>query len=124
MTRKNASASSSAEPVIPRISERQKNTPPQRRRFTKAFKADAVRLVTDHGFTQQAAAEAIGMSARALGDWVRAARPGSPAEGCSEDVSPEQLAAENRRLRKELAQAKMETDILKKATAYFARESS
>ena len=120
MTSKNPS---STDPLIPQLSERQKDTPAQRRRFTKTFKADAVRLVTDHGFTHRAAAEAIGISTRALGDWVRAARPDLPVEGRSDDASPEQLAAENRRLRKELTQARMETDILKKATAYFARQS-
>lgn len=121
MTRKNPP---STDPVIPQLSERQRDTPPQRRRFTKVFKADAVRLVVEHGFTHQAAAEAIGISARALGDWVRAASPNLPVEGCSDDASPQQLAAENRRLRKELAQAQMETDILKKATACFARQPS
>jgi transposase len=34
-----------------------------------------------------------------------------------------EVMAENAKLRKELAQAKMETEILKKATAYFAKES-
>ncbi len=119
-----AKKSSPIDPVIPQITERQAATPAKRRRFSKTFKADAVRLVVEHGFTHQAAADAIGITARTLGDWVRAARPDLPVEGCSGEASPEQLAAENRRLRKELAQAQMETDILKKATAYFARQSS
>ena len=121
MTRKSPS---SAEPAIPQLSERQKNTPANRRRFTKTFKADAVRLVTHDGFTQEAAAEAIGIAARTLGDWVRAASLDLPREARSGDATPAQLAAEIRRLQKELATARMETQILKKATAFFAKESS
>lgn len=57
-----------------------------------------------------------------LANWVAASKavilasePGS--------LSPSELSKENARLRKELAEARMERDILKKATAYFARES-
>ena len=44
-------------------------------------------------------------------------------EPCGEDASLDQLRAENQRLRRELRRAEMEREILKKATAYFAKES-
>ena len=44
-------------------------------------------------------------------------------EPCGDDASVEDLKAENKRLRKELRNAEIEREILKKATAYFAKES-
>ena len=114
---------SDREPVIPQISERQKNTPPQRRRFTRQFKDDVIRLVAEHGYTQQAAADAVGVSVKTVGGWVRDARPDVTRQEPSEDAAPADLVAENRELRRRLARAEMETDILKKATAYFAKDS-
>lgn len=110
-------------PVIPQISERQRETPPQRRRFSAQFKADVVRLVTEHGYTQQAAADAVGVCSKTVGGWVRAVRPAVLENPPPNDASPADLAAENRELRRQLARAKMEADILKKATAYFAKDS-
>jgi len=114
---------SDREPVIPRISERQKNTPPQRRRFIRQFKDDVVRLVVEHGYTQQAAADAVGVSSKTVGGWVRAARPDVAKHPVADNASAADLAAENRELRRRLARAEMEADILKKATAYFAKDS-
>ena len=44
-------------------------------------------------------------------------------QSCDQDATAEQLKAENNRLRKQLKQAEMERDILKKATAYFANQN-
>lgn len=93
----------------------------KRRTFTDEFKQDAVNLVAVEGYTFKAAAEAVGVSSRSLREWHEKFAP--KPEPCGEDASAEQLRAENKRLRKELRRAEMEREILKKATAYFAKES-
>lgn len=101
-----------------------KKTPPKgrsRRVFTEEFKRDAVNLVAVQGYSFKAAAEAVGVSSRSLREWHDKFAP--EPEACGEDASLQQLQEENRRLRKELKRAEMEREILKKATAYFARES-
>jgi transposase len=111
---------SNKDTIIPRMSQQQRETPPSRRRFSAEFKADAVRLITDHGYTHKAAADAIGISDSTLSGWARAARIDPPP--CAGDASVEDLQAEVKRLRKQLARAEMEREILKKATQYFAKE--
>jgi transposase len=65
----------------------------------------------------QTIAEQLGVGKGTLCRWVAAARPG-PRESLSEDERGELM-----RLRREILQVKMERDILKKATAFFARQS-
>ena len=91
------------------------------RRFSAEFKQDAVRLVTQEKYTFQAAATAVGISEQALRQWHAKLTP--PPAPCGADASLSELQAENTRLRRELRRAEMERDILKKATAYFAKES-
>ena len=93
----------------------------RRRTFTEEFKRDAVNLVVVEGYTMNAAALAVGVSYTTLREWHRRLAP--EAEPCGEDATLEQLQAENRRLRKQLREAELEREILKKATAYFAKES-
>lgn len=64
----------------------------------------------------------MGISEKTLHDWVNKATP-TP-EPCGDGASVEQLQDENRRLRQQLKQAEMERDVLKKATAYFASQST
>ncbi len=94
---------------------------PCRRRYPDDFKQDAVRLVTEEKYRFKAAAEAVGVSQKSLRDWhARLAPQPTP---CGENATVEQLHQENKRLRKQLKRAEMEREILKKATAYFAKES-
>jgi transposase len=94
---------------------------PCRRRYPDDFKQNAVRLVTEEKYSFRAAAEAVGVSEKSLRDWhARLAPPPTP---CGENATVEQLQQENKRLRKQLKRAEMEREILKKATAYFAKES-
>jgi transposase len=85
------------------------------------FKRDAVRLVSEEKYSFQAAATAVGVSEQSLRDWhakfVPVPRP------CGERASLEELRGEVVRLRRELKRAELEREILKKATAYFAKES-
>ena len=92
-----------------------------RRRFTEQFKRESVNLVVVEGYSFKRAAEAVGVSSRSLREWHEKFAP--PPEACGDDATIDQLQAENRRLRKQLRQAEMEREILKKATAYFAKES-
>jgi transposase len=91
------------------------------RRFPDEFKRDAVRLITEERYTFKAAAAAVGVSEKSLRDWhAKFAPQPSP---CGEDASLEELRQENKRLRQQLKRAELEREILKKATAYFAKES-
>ena len=93
----------------------------QRRTFTEEFKRDAVNLVVVEGYTFAAAAKAVNVHNRSLREWHRKYAP--EPEPCGEDASFSDLKAENKRLRKQLREAEIEREILKKATAYFAKES-
>ena len=94
----------------------------KQQRYTPEFRAEAVKLVTEQGLSQEAAANRLAIPKGTLGNWVAAIKASTrpPAPGAR---SATELEAENARLRKELAEARLERDILKKATAYFARES-
>ena len=89
-----------------------------RSRYTLEFKLEAVRLVKggqDVGVT----AKVLGMPKQTLGNWVRLSEKGELQGAGDKPVSAEQM--ELARLRAELARVKMERDILKKATASFAK---
>ena len=92
-----------------------------RRTFTDDFKRDAINLVVVEGYSFQRAADAVGVSSKSLREWHEKFAP-SP-ETPRDDATFQQLQDENKRLRKALQQAELERNILKKATAYFAKES-
>ena len=93
----------------------------KRRRFPESFQRDAVRLVTEEKYSFKSAATAVGVTDQTLRAWYAKFAP--KPEPCGEDATVEQLREENTRLRRELRRAEMEREILKKATAYFAKES-
>ena len=91
-------------------------------RYTAEFRAEAVRMMEQEGLSQAQAARRLGIPEGTLSNWVmRARRTTAPAGQGSESVV--ELRAEVKRLLKELTRAQLERDILKKAAAYFARES-
>jgi transposase len=92
-----------------------------RRRFSEDFKRDAVRLVVEEKYTFSAAAQAVGVSVKSLRDWHQKWAP--EAVPCGEGATLAELRDENKRLRRQLKRAELEREILKKATAYFAKES-
>jgi transposase len=94
---------------------------PCRRRFMDDFKRDAVRLVVEEKYTFAAAAKAVGVSVKSLRDWHAKYAP-EPTP-CGENATFDELREENKRLRRQLKRAELEREILKKATAYFAKES-
>jgi transposase len=93
----------------------------KRRRYSEEFKQDAVRLVVSEEYSFKAAATAVGVCEQTLRQWHARLAP-QPAE-CGQHATLDELREENKRLRRELRRAEMEREILKKATAYFAKES-
>ena len=91
-----------------------------RRQFTDEFKQQAVRLVLDEGKSVGAVARELDLTASALGQWVQHARADrSKGKTGLTTAEREELV----RLRKALRIAEEERDILKKATAFFAKQS-
>jgi transposase len=94
-----------------------------RRRFDRAFKLEAVKLVRERGVSAAQAARDLDVHENVLRKWVKefSADPqhAFPGQG---QMKPEQ--AEIDRLRREVIRLKAERDILKKATAFFAKEST
>jgi transposase len=95
----------------------------ERRKFTREFKLEAVKLIKERGVSYGQAAEELGVHQSQLRSWVKAfvddPQHAFPGRG---QMKPEQL--EIARLKREVAKLKAERDILKKAAAYFAKEST
>lgn len=91
-----------------------------RERFAEEFKSEAVRQVIERGYTVADVAKRLGVSAQSLYKWVRASSPSDQEKDKTDLI---EVRRENLRLRAELARAQEERDILKKAAAYFARQS-
>jgi transposase len=92
----------------------------KRGKYTLEFKLEAVRLVRS-GQSAAVVSCTLGISSKTLHGWLKLEREGKRIGTDSKPVSAEQM--ELARLRAENARLKMERDILKKATAYFAKES-
>jgi transposase len=92
-----------------------------RRSFTDEYKAGAVRLVLDEGKTISQVARDLGLTASALGNWVKQARA-DRSNGKTGLTTEER--AELARLRKENRELRQEREILKKAAAFFAKENA
>ena len=91
--------------------------------YTPELREEAVKLVLTQGLTLEDAALRLTIPKGTLANWVVAARRGAPSKVVPDSRSVPELEAEVTKLRKELAEARMERDIVKKAAAYFARES-
>ena len=84
-------------------------------RYTAEFKAEAIKQVVERGHPVREVAERLGVSAWSLYEWLWAYR---------KTGAPTDAAAEIRRLKAELRRVTEERDILKRATAYFAKQST
>lgn len=91
----------------------------ERRVFTDEFKREAVRLVETSGLTIKHVSEDLGIGLSTLTRWLRKYRDQELLSGPHDDFDKE-LA----RLRKENELLRAERDLLKKATAFFAKETS
>jgi len=94
-----------------------------RQKYTKEFKEDAVKLVLEQGYSSTEAGRRLGIHSTNISRWIGEFRREQEdiAEG---GVTRRELEEENRRLRKENKRLEMEREILKKAAAFFAKESS
>lgn len=89
-----------------------------RKRYTEEFKVEAVKQVTERGYPVAEVSGRLGVSQHSLYQWLK--DYGQPVEARQEQQSQ---SAEIRRLKAELKRVTEERDILKKAAAYFAKES-
>ncbi len=94
----------------------------KRRNFTQEFKADAVRLCTTGGKTIAEVTKQFDLTETALREWIKLA-DADAGKGASDTLTTAERL-ELSELRKRVKRLEMERDILKKATAFFARESA
>lgn len=94
-----------------------------RQNYTKEFKNDAVKLVIEQGYNCSEVGRRLGVNQTNVSRWVREYRQKNdpPANGAG---SRSELESEVKRLRKENQRLQMEREILKKAAAFFAKESN
>ena len=90
------------------------------RKYSKEFQLQAAKLVTEQGYSYDKAAERLGTTGFSVRNWVKKFQQTGELPS---KVESQPKIDEIRQLRKELAQLKMENEILKKAAAYFAKES-
>lgn len=93
------------------------------RTYSAAFKAEAVKKIADNNGNVSATAKQLGIAMQTLSNWQNKANNGKLIG--TKEYDPELMAIleENKRLKRDLKVAQEERDILKKATAYFAKHS-
>ena len=93
-----------------------------RRIFREEFKREAIKLVNDQGLTIAEASKKLDIASKSLRTWMKQEQSGElKASLGANKLTTDQLRI--RELERELSIAKTERDILKKATAFFAKES-
>jgi transposase len=92
-------------------------------KYTKEFREEAVKLITEGGLSIPEVGRRLSLASSTIAYWVKAHRTGKLSEVGKTHRPLTEVEMENRRLKRELAEARMECDILKKAAAYFAKES-
>ncbi len=92
-------------------------------RYTKEFREEAVKMVTEEKLSLPEAARRLSLPPSTLATWVQAYKAGRLGEVGKTRRPLTEIEMELARTKKELIEVKMERDILKKAAAYFAKES-
>ncbi len=90
-------------------------------RYSKQFKQEAIKLVTEQGYKVAEAARKLGVPDTTYSTWIEVAGWVRPQAKLSED--PKVLQVQLREAQARLKELEMENEILKKATAYFARQN-
>ena len=91
--------------------------------YTRELREEAMKLVMEGGESVPEVGRRLSISPSTIRYWVKASKEGRLQEVGKKQKPLTELEMELARLKRELAVVKMECDILKKATAYFARES-
>ena len=91
--------------------------------YTPEFRAEAVRMVEAERLSVGQVAKRLSVPKSSLNNWVKAARSGKLGDVGKGQRMPTELDVELARVKKELAEVKLERDLLKKFAAYFAKES-
>ncbi len=94
-----------------------------RGRYTKEFREEAVRLVVDEKISCHEAGRRLSLAASTILNWVKAYRAGKLGDIGKAQKPLTEIEMELAKVKKENTELRMERDILKKAAAYFARES-
>lgn len=92
-------------------------------RYTKEFREEAVKMVMDGGISLPEAARRLSLPPSTIGNWVKAHKAGKLGDIGKTQRPLTDIEMELARVKKELAETRMERDLLKKAAAYFAKES-
>ena len=92
-------------------------------KYTREFREEAIKLVTEEGMGITEAARRLRIPSNTLDNWYRKYKAGKLGEVGKNYRALTEVEIELARAKKELAEVKMERDILKKAAAYFAKES-
>jgi transposase len=90
-------------------------------RYTKEFREEAVKLAEAIGSSE--ASRRLSIPLKSLANWLRASKSGKLEDVGRRQKPQTELEAELHRVKRELAEVKMERDLLKKFAAYFAKES-
>ena len=93
------------------------------RTYSAAFKAAAVKKIADNNGNVSATAKQLGIAMQTLSNWQNKANEGKLVGTKQYDPELMAIIEENKRLKRDLKVAQEERDILKKATAYFAKHS-
>ena len=92
-------------------------------KYTKEFRQEAVKLVMDEKLSFLETARRLSLPPSMIANWVKAHKAGKLGDIGKTQKPLTEIEMELARTKKELVEVKMERDILKKAAAYFARES-
>jgi transposase len=92
-------------------------------KYTKEFREEAVKLVVEEKYSVSEAARSLNLAPQTLDNWIKKYKSGKLGEVGQNYRPLTEVEMELARTKRELVQVKMERDILKKAAAYFARES-
>ena len=92
-------------------------------RYTKEFREEAVKMVTDGGLSALEISERLSLPKSTLERWIRVSKTGTLGAIGKGQRPLTEIERELAKVKRELSLVKMERDILKKAAAYFAKES-
>ena len=92
-------------------------------RYTKEFREEAVKLVTEEGLSLPEAGRRLSLPTLTIRNWVEAFKAGKLGDLGKYQRPLTEIEMELSQTKRELVKVKMERDILKKAAAYFAKES-